>query len=160
MRRSVTLAFMGLAIAMLGACRKNDAQQQVGAAQAAADSVALAAAQFDTTVFDTIKWEGPEGSEARFDRGHTVYRTSCEKCHGPQGGGNGQVAIDLGLTVPSFLVPGWALAGDIPGIRRATYVGHTGPMPSWGLLGLKYRDVDAVAYFMSRVMIPAQTTEQ
>ena len=32
----------------------------------------------------------------------------------------------------------------------AAYVGHETEMPSWGLYGLKYRDVDAMADYIER----------
>lgn len=112
--------------------------------EARADSVAEAAAQYDPAAFDSIAWED---ADARFERGRVVWSFSCAKCHGGDGKGGGEMAVDHDLAMPD-LAGEWALAGDVAGIRRAVYVGHETEMPSWGLYGLTYRDVDAVAYYI------------
>lgn len=155
MRSSVALVFTGLCAFALSAC--GDSQEDVEArrAQARADSVTLAERTYDATVFDTVTWES---DEARLERGALVYRSSCQKCHGANGGGNGDVAMQFELEVPSFQAPGWEYAGDVAALRHRVFVGHEGAMPNWGLHGLKYRDVDAVAAHIAATMKPAETS--
>ncbi len=63
------------------------------------------------------------------------------------------------LEVPSFEAPDWSYRGDVEGIRHRVFVGHEGAMPNWGLHGLKYRDVDAVAAHIAASFGPAETAE-
>lgn len=111
--------------------------------EARADSVQLGEARFDPAAFDTISWNTPE---ERRERGVVVWNFSCRKCHGNEGLGDGELARVEGLSMPVLTAADWQYGGDVPAIRRRTYVGHESEMPSWGLYGLKYRDIDAVAY--------------
>jgi mono/diheme cytochrome c family protein len=54
--------------------------------------------------------------------------------------------------MPNLVAAEWEKAGDLPAIRRAIYVGHESEMPSWGLVGLKYRDIDAVAHYIDDLL--------
>jgi mono/diheme cytochrome c family protein len=116
---------------------------------ARADSVATAETMYDSSVFDTIQWES---QEATLERGALVWRVSCQKCHGMDGRGEGQLAQEHGLQMPDLLAGDWQFAGDPTAIRHRVYVGHESAMPAWGLYGLAYRDVDAVAYHIEAVI--------
>ncbi len=148
------------ALAFFGAigCQRGESEAEIQARKdsAQADSVQMAEGMYDASAFDTITWESPQ---ARLERGAVVYRSSCGKCHGPNGGGNGELALQHQIEVPSFLVPDWQYAGDVAAIRHATFVGHTGEMPEWGLVGLKYKDVDAVAGYIAQTLAPRTTQE-
>jgi mono/diheme cytochrome c family protein len=101
---------------------EHDAALQI----ARADSVAQAAAAWDPTAFDSIAWDD---DAARLERGQVVWSFSCARCHGAGGAGDGEVAREHELTVPTLLDP-------------------VSEMPNWGLVGLKARDLDAVAFFI------------
>lgn len=112
------------------------------------ESVAMAEAQYDPAAFDSIGWAN---SEARFKRGSTVFGFSCTDCHGSEGKGDGHVAVKFEYDVPDFTVSDWEYARDIAAIRYRIYVGHESEMPTWGLYGLEYRDIDAVAFYINEV---------
>jgi len=159
MRWKVSLV-VALAVAVLGGCGEQQDQEAELAAQkqlAREDSVRAAEEMFDATVFDTLTWES---DEARLARGAVVYNSSCVKCHGQNGGGNGDMAMARELEVPSFLAPGWEYAGDIDALRQRVFVGYSGNMPNWGLVGLKYRDIDAVASHIAETMGPEEATQE
>lgn len=126
-----------------------EAEEAAAADEAArtarADSVARAERQFDPSVFDTLTWEG---SETRVARGRTVFVYSCVKCHGFDGRGGGDLAKQHDLAMPDLRAEGWEYAGDVPAIQRRVYIGHESEMPTWGLYGLSYRDIDAVAAYI------------
>jgi mono/diheme cytochrome c family protein len=116
---------------------------------ARADSVATAEAMYDSAVFDTIQWASQDTLLAR---GALVWRVSCQKCHGMEGRGDGALAVEHTLDMPDLLVDDWQYAGDVTAIRHRVYVGHESEMPAWGLYGLSYRDVDAVAKHIEAVI--------
>jgi mono/diheme cytochrome c family protein len=148
------------ALAFFGAvgCQRGESEAEIQARRLAAeaDTVQMAEDMYDASVFDTITWESPQ---VRLERGAVVYRSSCGKCHGPNGGGNGEAAMQYQIEVPSFLAPEWQYAGDVVAIRHATFVGHTGEMPEWGIVGLKYKDLDAVAGYIAETLAPGSTQE-
>jgi mono/diheme cytochrome c family protein len=149
MRRSIPIL---LALAWLGACSGEALQEEVVEGPSRADSVGIAQASFDAVVFDTIAWET---EQAALDRGALVYRISCSKCHGDGGRGNGNFAIGADtLRPPSFLTTDWRFAEDGVGLREAIYTGNVAGMPYWGLVGLKYRDIDAVANYIVGYLRP------
>ncbi len=112
----------------------------------AADSVAAAMAQFDPAAFDTVTWESHDDAVVR---GSVVFSYSCARCHGVHGEGDGGfVTQGDTLRPPDFTETDWRFLGDLEGLREFVYVGATGGMPHWGLEGLKYKDVDAVAKFL------------
>ena len=82
-------------------------------------------------------------------RGSVVFQYSCAKCHGSQGYGDG-LFVTRGDTLrpPSFHTEDWRFQDDLEGLRRHVYTGTEGGMPHWGMEGLKYRDIDAVAQFI------------
>ncbi len=153
MRDKIGLPLAALALVALYACggQETEAEREARERQARADSVRMAEAQYDASVFDTLTWES---QEARLNRGGVVWRSSCQKCHGPNGDGRGELARQLELVIPSFLEPDWAYAGDVGAIRHRVYVGYEGAMPNWGLHGLRYRDIDAVAGYVIEAMAP------
>jgi mono/diheme cytochrome c family protein len=111
-----------------------------------ADSVAMAASQFTAAAFDTIEWES---RQAALDRGVTVFNFSCMKCHGAEGKGDGEfVTQGDTLRPPDITEPEWRFAQDHEGLREQIYTGTAEGMPHWGLEGLRYRDIDAVATYM------------
>ncbi len=146
MRRTVSsvVAFLWLA-----ACGGESAQKPPQG-PTRADSVAMAAQQFDMAAFDTIHWKTPQEA---IDRGNTVFRISCSKCHGDSGqGGGGFVYQGDTLRPPSFLAKDWRYANDPEGLRRKIFTGNEAGMPYWGLVGLRYRDIDAVARFITEFL--------
>ena len=77
---------------------------------------------------------------------------SCATCHGSDGLGQGETAVAASLDMPNLIAPDWEKAGDLAAIRRSIYVGHESQMPSWGLVGLKYRDIDAVSHYIDDLL--------
>lgn len=130
-----------------GQSEPEDVEDPDALRQARGDSVRQADATFEPSAFDTISWNTPE---ERLERGAVVWNFSCSKCHGDRGLGDGELARVEELTMPA--IADWEYAGDVPTIRRQIYVGHETEMPSWGLYGLKYRDIDAVAYHIENVL--------
>ncbi len=124
-----------------------------------ADSAALAAEQFDASVFDTVTWNG---DTAALNRGYTTYVWSCQKCHGNTGAGDaGFVFRGDTLHPPSFLAPDWKYANDLNGLRKAVFTGNAVGMPHWGFVpNFKVRDMDAVArYILEDLRAAADTTK-
>jgi mono/diheme cytochrome c family protein len=112
----------------------------------AADTVAMAVAAYDPAGFDSIAWDTPEDAIVR---GSVVFQYSCVKCHGAQGLGDGEfVTRGDTLRPPPFNAEDWAFQDNLEGLRTHVFTGTEGGMPHWGLEGLKYRDVDAVARFI------------
>lgn len=118
---------------------------------ARADSTARAETAYDAAAFDTISW--PDDG-ALWERGGVVWSFSCQKCHGADGKGGGEVAAARSIAVSDLTTPDWPWAGDIPGIRHQIFVGHDSEMPNWGLVGLSYRDVDAAAHYIDELLRP------
>ncbi len=152
--RSLSITSVILFSTSITACGGPSAEEQRAAAlearQAArADSVAQAAAAFDPASFDTIQWAS---DNERWERGGVVWSFSCQTCHGPDGSGTGETAVSADLDMPNLMAADWDKAGDIGAIRRSIYVGHESEMPSWGLVGLKYRDIDAVAHYIDDLL--------
>lgn len=116
---------------------------------ARADSVARAEEMYDATVFDTITWED---DNARWERGGVVWSFTCHQCHGSDGKGQGEEAVKFAIEVPDLTAPDWQYADDIPAIRHVIFVGHDSEMPSMGLIGLPYPDVDAAAYYINDLL--------
>ncbi len=134
-------------------CKEQVSDEELAAEKAAAraDSVSMAEALYDASVFDTLTWDSPI---ARVDRGALVWNVSCTKCHGDRGGGNGDYAKQLQLKVPSFMVQDWKYDGDLDALRHRVFVGYSGAMPNWGLVGLPYRDIDAVSVYIATHLGP------
>ena len=116
--------------------------------EAQVDSVEMALAALAPDAFDSITWET---QQARLERGTVVFSFSCAKCHGPEGAGDAEF-VQRGDTLrpPTFLVADWQFADDHEGLREHIFAGTVGGMPHWGLHGLKFRDVDAVAWYINR----------
>ncbi len=147
-----------LAVAVISACGGPSAEEQRAAATEArlvarADSVAQAAAAYEAAAFDTIQW--PSDNDM-WERGGVVWSFSCQTCHGSDGQGMGETAVSANLDMPNLVAVDWDKAGDLPEIRRAIFVGHESEMPSWGLVGLKYRDIDAVANYIDGLLRPPE----
>lgn len=140
------------AVVLLAACGSEpdvDVDPEARLRSARADSVRMAEAIYDASTFDTIQWES---EEALLSRGRTVWTYSCQKCHGTDGRGRGEYAVQSALEPPDLGAPDWSHRGDVAAIRHRIFVGHEGAMPNWGLHGLKYRDIDAVATYIDRVV--------
>jgi len=126
--------------------------------EAAVDSVALAMEAYDASVFDTLMWNG---DSLALQRGATVWSFSCQKCHGALGRGDGGfVSQGDTLRPPSFREPDWRYGSDLPGLRQHIFTGEGHGMPEWGLAGLPYRDIDAVARYIQNVLRPAPSPER
>jgi mono/diheme cytochrome c family protein len=114
------------------------------------DSLTIAQEAFDAAAFDTITWETDTEAE---ERGAVVYQYSCRKCHGERGLGDAEfVRQGDTLRPPSFREPDWGFASDLDGLREQVFVGNAEGMPHWGLVGLKPKDVDAVAKYILNVL--------
>ncbi len=112
----------------------------------------LATTAFDPAAFDTITWKNQQEA---IERGGLVYRISCSKCHGDGGRGNGNFVLQGDtLRPPSFLGKDWRFAADPMGLRKQIFTGNVAGMPYWGLVGLKYRDLDAVARYITDFLRP------
>lgn len=140
-------------IAFAGCGGESEADREARMQAARADSVRMAEAAYDATVFDTVSWQS---SEERMQRGAIVWRASCEKCHGAEGRGDGAFAVQLGLEVPSFQDPDWRYAYEADSLRHRIFVGLEGEMPNWGLHGLGYRNIDAAAGYINSLVAPQQ----
>lgn len=116
---------------------------------ARADSVATAMEMYDATVFDTLTWEN---DNARWERGGVVWSFTCQRCHGASGDGQGEDATKFEIAMPDMTVEDWAYADDLPAIRERIFVGHESEMPSMGLIGLSYSDVDAAAHYINDLL--------
>ena len=142
-----------LALAWLAACTKEaPPPAEVDNSAARADSVAMAAAAFDPTALDTVTWNN---AEEALSRGGLVFRVSCNKCHGVTGNGDGDLVADgKSAKPPSFIAADWKYAEDPIGLRKVIFSGSAQDMPYWGLVGLKYRDLDAVATYITSYLRP------
>ena len=149
MRRMIPVL---ISLVWMGACGEEPEQEVVPQGPTRADSVALAEAAFDATVFDTISWDG---DQTAVERGGVVFSYSCRKCHGDGGRGNGNFVFQGDtLRPPSFLATDWQYAEDGIGLRERIFSGNAAGMPYWGLAGLKYQDVDAVADYIVEFLRP------
>lgn len=148
--RCVALLLIAPLAAACGASEESGPSQEEMSAMAHADSIQIAAEAYDPAAFDTISWESVEDQHAR---GGLVFSVSCSKCHGSAGAGDGNF-VQRGDTLrpPSFLAADWRFAEDMAGLRRQIFTGTPNGMPHWGLLGLKYRDVDAVSAYITNVL--------
>lgn len=124
-----------------------DTEESLRAARA--DSVAQAAEIYEAAVFDTLTWEN---DNARWERGGVVWAFTCQRCHGADGVGKGEDAVKFGIEVPDMTAADWPYADDLPGIRERIFVGHETEMPSMGLIGLAYSDVDASAHYINDLL--------
>ncbi|MDX1394265.1 MAG: c-type cytochrome [Gemmatimonadota bacterium] len=138
-----------IVLCALVSCGPSAEEEQAARAEslraARADSMAQASAMFDASAFDTIAWVAADSALAR---GETVYRFSCQRCHGFTGHGDGDLATEHGIVMPDLTVDDWPYDGDVPAIRERVFVGHDSEMPNWGLHGLSYRDIDAVSSYL------------
>lgn len=143
--RTLRLA-LPVALILVTACGPTDEERAAARAeslrQARADSTARAEGMYDPAAFDTISWAAPDSALAR---GATVWSVSCQRCHGFIGRGDGDLATEHGLEMPDLTRTPWEYDGDLEAIRHRIFVGHESEMPNWGLHGLAYRDIDAVA---------------
>jgi len=148
MRVLTTLTSLALfsALAACSNAEEEAAAREAAAMAAAADSVEQARAMFDPAGFDTVTWETNEDAIVR---GSVVYSYSCARCHGRFAEGDGNfVSRGDTLRPPDMTVADWRFLDDRDGLREHIYTGTDHGMPNWGLEGLKYKDVDAVATFL------------
>lgn len=151
-RTAAVVSSLLLALAVTSCGEVDERWNEVAQEAAQREEVRKAEALYDSTAYDTVDWYS---ESARRLRGRAVYLHSCQKCHGPEGRGGGELALEQGLDLPPIGGPDWLYHGDIAEIRRRIYVGHGPTMPSWGLAGLSERDVDAVAYYIEGHLRPA-----
>jgi mono/diheme cytochrome c family protein len=142
---------LSLVVAVAVGCGPSEEEMAAEAAAAAAaeqDSMmAVVDAAYDPSVFDTLTW--PTATR-RAEYGPEAYVRSCSKCHGLQGLGDGGFVMGADtLQPPSFREPDWPLAGDLEGIREAIFKGNREGMPHWGIVGLTYAQVDAIAQYIA-----------
>jgi mono/diheme cytochrome c family protein len=118
------------------------------------DAVAFARAQYDPTVFDTIRFAS---DSLRLARGADVFRWACASCHDAGGKGDGGAVIN-GDTVhpPSLVEAGWRFAHDENGLRRQIFVGNARGMPHWGLRRTEARDILAVEKYILEALRKSQ----
>lgn len=149
--RSPMILFTVALFACSSGADEEQLAREAAAEQAAADTMTMAVEAYEAAAFDTISWDDPA---AAVERGATVFRFSCQKCHGPNGEGDGGWVMG-GDTIrpPSFHVADWEFAEDRDALREQIYVGTLDGMPHWGLEGLKYRDVDAVAIYIQAELV-------
>ena len=151
----ICTGLLGVLLLGLAACggAETEEEPQVNTEEtlraARADSVAQAAEMYDVAVFDTLTWAD---DNARWERGGVVWSFTCSRCHGSDGAGQGEDAVKFGFAVPDMTAPDWPYAGDLPGIRERIFVGHDTEMPSMGLIGLSYSDVDASAHYIDDLL--------
>ena len=146
MQRSTPLVAALLWIAAWG-CESAPPPEEQAQGPGRADSVDIAMKAFDATVFDTIVWET---SNTAIQRGGLVFRISCAKCHGDLGAGDGNfVARGDTLRPPSFLADDWRFAETPMPLRQYIFSGNVLGMPYWGLVGLGYKDIDAVSRYIT-----------
>lgn len=148
MRVLITLGTLALfsALAACSNAEEEAAAREAAAMAAAADSVEAARAMYDPAGFDTVTWETREDALVR---GSVVFSYSCARCHGRFGEGDGNfVTRGDTLRPPDLTVADWRFLDDPDGLREHIYTGTDHGMPNWGLEGLKYKDVDAVALFL------------
>jgi mono/diheme cytochrome c family protein len=150
----------GLMVVLLFGCGTGDEAEEVtpearaeAMRAARADSVAQAMELFDASVFDTLTWEN---DNARWERGGVVWSFTCQRCHGADGTGKGPDAESFAIAVPDITAADWQYADDVPGIREKIFVGHESEMPSMGLIGLSYPDVDAAAHYINDLLRSAE----
>jgi mono/diheme cytochrome c family protein len=134
----------------LAACAE-EPQEDPSASTAAADSVAQALATYTPETFDSISWAT---DTAQTNRGAVVWMFSCRKCHGDTAAGDGHWVMDGDtLHPPSFQTADWRFATDRTGLVRYIYAGNASGMPHWGVVGLKPRDIDAVAAYIQTMLV-------
>lgn len=148
--RHVTVLVIALLTFGAAGCGPAPPPQEQEEGPTRADSVSEALQAFDASAFEDIPW-GSE--EVRTERGRIVYDISCARCHGAEGRGDaGFVMEGDTLRPPSFLADDWAFAEAPMRLRRYIYSGSVAGMPYWGLVGLKYSDLDAVAHFIETTL--------
>ncbi|MEJ2539660.1 MAG: c-type cytochrome [Gemmatimonadota bacterium] len=147
MRRSPIIVSLAVVVAACSNPEAEEAARAAAEAAASADSVSTALAQYDPAGFDTITWENREEA---IIRGSVVFSYSCARCHGRFAEGDGEfVTRGDTLRPPDITVADWRFLEDPEGLREFIYTGTEHGMPHWGLEGLKYKDVDAVATFLT-----------
>jgi mono/diheme cytochrome c family protein len=144
-RRGAVLGWM-LAVLTAAGCTEHtfpppDRERQV----AQADSI------FSMALVDSVTWAS---DSIRALEGNVVYSTYGRNCHGPLGGGATEYALSRGLEVPSLVQADWRLAESRDSILHRIFVGHAAGMPTWGVGGISPREMDAVTYYLTRVLRP------
>lgn len=155
MRPGMSLWTAALTVVLVAGCGGEPAVEEAAPdlTEARADSVEMAEEMFDAAVFDTITWES---EQAVWDRGGVVWMHSCQMCHGTTGAGDGVEAERVGVAMPDMTAADWEYAGDLDAIRHKIFVGHETEMPSWGTMGIQYRDVDAAAQYVNDLIHPVE----
>lgn len=125
---------------------KTQAAAEESPQSAAQDTLAVALAQYNDAVYDTVT-SVSKADDLR--RGAQVYAWACAQCHGPKGKGDGGFVLNGDtLHPPSFVEPEWRFAKDAPGLRKRIFVGNTRGMPHWGLRQMQARDIKFVQEYI------------
>lgn len=142
--------FMLLGVLLLVACSEGGQEQQ--AVTARPDSTAVALESYNAALFDTIAWKT---DTAQTNRGAVVWTVSCTKCHGVEGRGDAKWVVDGDtLAPPDFTAASWRFATDKAALMQYVYAGNQSGMPHWGIQGLKPRDIEAVATYIQKMLVP------
>ena len=115
------------------------------------DRVLEAEHLYSPALFDSLAWES---DEVRALEGNVVYASNCRDCHGMMGEGGTPYAEQRHLDVPSLVDREWELAEDLAETRHRVFVGHPDGLPTWGVAGLSPREIDAVSYYLLKVLRP------
>jgi mono/diheme cytochrome c family protein len=146
---------LGLLLPLSLAACAGEPQENVDVQASGADTVAMALETYSPAMFDSITWAA---DTAQTNRGAVVWMFSCRKCHGDTGHGDGGWVIEGDtLRPPSFQTAGWRFASDRTELIKYIYAGNASGMPHWGVVGLKPRDIDAVAAYIQTMLVPPQT---
>ena len=145
MRKVATVALMCAIVA----CEKHEFEPPSREAR-----VAQADSLYTPALFDSITWSS---DSLRVAEGNNVFGARCRRCHGYLGAGGPAEIYGDTVEVPSLIEPDWPLAGDPDAIRRRIFTGHPAGMPTWGIARLTPREIDAVAFYVDRVLRPEAT---
>lgn len=113
--------------------------------------VAKADSIYATVDFDTLTWAS---DSARIFTGNEVYARACRDCHGYMGEGHAAYAKSEDINAPSLVAPDWPYGDDVAKVRERIFDGHPAGMPTWGVAHLSAREIDAVAFYLVRVLRP------
>ena len=139
---------LALVAVLFTACEKHEFHPPDRDAQVAeADSV------YTPAIFDTVTWVS---DSARAFEGNNVFAAHCRKCHGTTGEGGTEYAGERELEVPSLVRADWPYGADVDSARHRIFSGHPAGMPTWGIAGITPREIDAVAYYVVKVLRPEQ----
>lgn len=113
--------------------------------------VQAASARFDLASFDSVTWAS---DSVKALEGNVVWASYCRNCHGSVGRAGTDYAENRNLKVPSLVEAGWRFAERRDSVLHRIYTGHAAGMPTWGVAGISPREMDAVTWYLLRVLRP------